>query len=89
MHDLEDVQLEYYDLFMRKTIENNELGISRVVCYKHNSLFGGIREDMMIDNFSSIWMEIGMTRKKKLLVCHLYRSGSTWDSLTAHQGVFR
>ena len=36
-HDIEDVQLEDYELFLSKTFENDDLGVSRVVCYKHNS----------------------------------------------------
>ena len=77
-HDLEDVQLGDYDLFLSKTFDNDDLGVSRVVCYKHTSLVGGLREDLMSDNFSSIWMEIGLPRKKKILVCQLYRE---WQHL--------
>ena len=73
VHDVEDVQLQDYELFFSKTLENNDLAISRVVCYKHNSLVGGVRADLMCDNFSSIWMEIGLPRKRKFLVCQLYR----------------
>ena len=72
-HDKEDVQLEDYELFMSKTLGNDDLKISRVVCYMHTSIVGGLREDLMSDNFSSIWVEIGLPRKKKILVCQLYR----------------
>ena len=72
-HDIEDVQLADYDLFLSKTFENNNLTISRVVAYKHQSLVGGLRQDLMSDNFSSIWMEVGLPKKKKILVCQLYR----------------
>ena len=44
-HDLENVQLADYDLFLTKTIENSYLGVSRIACYKHNSLVGSMRED--------------------------------------------
>ena len=33
-HDIEDVQLADYDLFLGKTIENDDLAVSRVVAYK-------------------------------------------------------
>ena len=73
VHDSEDVQIADYELFFSKTLKNPDLGISRVVCYKHSSLVGSLRHDLMSDNFSSIWMELGLPRKRKFLVCQLYR----------------
>ena len=73
VHDLQDVQIADYELFFSKTLENNNLSISRIACYKHNSLVWDIRPDLMCDSFSSIWMEIGLPRKRKFLVCQLYR----------------
>ena len=58
-HDLADVQIEDYDLILSKTIDNENLEISRVACYKHNSMFGKVREDLMYDSISSIWLEFG------------------------------
>ena len=72
-HDVEEVQLDDYDLILSKTIENDQLQVSRVVCYKHQSLVGKVREDLMSDQFSSIWLEIGLPGKKKILICQLYR----------------
>ena len=72
-HNLEDVQMEHYDLLLSKTIENDELNISRIACYKHNSMVGVVRDDLMCDKFSSIWLELGLPGKKKFLVCQLYR----------------
>ena len=80
-HDLEDVQLEDYDIFLSNTIDNDNLGVSRVVCY----LVGSLREDLMSDSFSSIWMEIGLPRKKKILYVSYTRSGSTLDRKIDHQ----
>ena len=85
-HDVEDVQLEDYELFFSNTLGNNDLGISRVVCYKHISLVGGLRPDLMCDNFSSIWMEIGLPGKRKFLVCQLYRE---WQYLGQPDGTSR
>ena len=72
-HDIDDVQLQEYDLILSKTIDNDNLQVSRVVCYKHQSLVGNVREDLMSDQFSSIWLEIGLPGKRKFLVCQLYR----------------
>ena len=72
-HSLDEVQIQDYDLVLSKTIENDQLGVSRVVCYKHQTMVGKVREDLMDDSFSSIWLELGLPRKKKFLVCQLYR----------------
>ena len=49
VHDIEDVQLEEYDLILSKTIYNDQLEVSRVVFYKHQSLVGKVRDDLMSD----------------------------------------
>ena len=49
------------------------LRVSRVVVYKHTSLVSKVREDLMSDNFSSIWLEVGFPGKARFLVCYLYR----------------
>ena len=72
-HDLDEVQLQEYDLILSKTIDNDQLEVSRVVCYMHQSLMCKVREDLMSDQFSSIWVEIGLPRRSKILVCQLYR----------------
>ena len=73
IHDIEDVQIQDYELILSKTIDNDQLEVSRIVCYKHQSLVCKVREDLMSDQFSSIWMEVGLPRKNKFLVCQLYR----------------
>ena len=72
-HSIEDVQIQDYELILSKTIMNENLEVSRVVCYKHESMVGKVRDDLMSDSFSSIWLELGLPRKKKFLVCQLYR----------------
>ena len=72
-HDLQDVQIQEYELITSKTLENEQLNISRVVCYKHNSIVSKVRDDLMSDEFSSIWLELGLPNKKKFLVCQFYR----------------
>ena len=59
-HSLDDVQLQEYDLVLSKTFGNNRLGINRVVCYKHQSLLGKVRGDLMDDN----WLELGLPKKR-------------------------
>ena len=65
--------MEHYDLVLSSTIENDELNISRIACYKYSSMVGNVRDDLMCDKFSSIWLELGLPGKKKFLVCQLYR----------------
>ena len=72
-HDLQDVQLEEYEIITSKTLNNEQLNISRIVCYKHQSVVGKVRNDLMSDQFSSIWLELGLPNKKKFLICQLYR----------------
>ena len=72
-HNIDEVQLQDYDLIVSKTMDNNQLEVSRVVCYKHQSIVAEVRDDLMDEEFSSIWVEIGMPGKKKFLLCQLYR----------------
>ena len=72
-HSIDEVQIQDYDLILSKTVENDQLRVSRVVCYKHQSIVGKVRDDLMDDCFSSIWLELGLPRKKKFLVCQLDR----------------
>ena len=69
----DDVMIEDYELFTALTIENQDLQVSRVVVYKHKSLVAKLRKDLMSQDFSSIWLEVGLPKKKKILVCNLYR----------------
>ena len=36
-------------------------------------MVGKVRDDLMSDEFSSIWLELGLPGKKKFLVCQIYR----------------
>ena len=72
-HDLEDVQIQDYELYTCPTLTNPDIQASRIVVYKHSSLIGKLRPDLMSDEFSSIWLEIGYPRQKKFLVCQFYR----------------
>ena len=54
-------------------MDNVSLKTSRVVVYKHTSLVAKVREDLMSEWFSSIWLEVGFPGRRKFLVCNLYR----------------
>ena len=71
--NIESVMLPDYDLITALTLENPNLEVSRIVIYKHKSVVAKIRKDLMSNLFSSIWIEVGLPKKKKILVCHFYR----------------
>ena len=72
-HDPNLVQLEDYVLHTCLTLQNPSLKTSRIVVYTHKSLIVRVRPDLMNDNYSSIWMEVGLPHHKKFLVGQTYR----------------
>ena len=72
-HDRDKVQLPDYTLHTCPTLDNPELKVSRVVVYTHSSLVVKLRPDLMDHSISSIWMEIGLPGRSKILVCNTYR----------------
>ena len=72
-HRLEDVQISGYKLYLAKTLKNPQLNISRVAVYVHEDIIVNVRDDLMNEEFSSIWLELGLPRQKKFLVSHIYR----------------
>ena len=72
-HDQSSVQLVDYNLHLPLTHFNPSLGSNRIVAYTHKSVIAKLRTDLMSDICSSIWLEIGLPRQKKFLVCQLYR----------------
>ena len=77
-HDQSLVQHQDYDLHICDTLNNPELGISRIVVYSHKSLVVKRRRDLEDNNISAIWLEIGLPRQKKILHCQAYRE---WQHL--------
>ena len=67
---------------MSKTLQNPILKTSRCAVYVHKDLVVKERYDLMNETFSSIWLELGLTKKKKILVSNFYRE---WQYL--HQGA--
>ena len=72
-HDKNLSKIEEYTLHTCPTLENPVLQSSRVVVYTHKSLVTKVRRDLMCDSYSSIWLEVGLPRHKKFLVCQTYR----------------
>ena len=71
--NLENVQINDYKLYLADTLDNAELNISRIAVYVHKDVVVNVRHDLMTDSFSSIWLEVGLRRQKKFLVCNIYR----------------
>ena len=78
-HEKSDATLEEYTTYFSKTLENENLGVSRITVFAHKDLIIKDRPDLMNDIFSSIWLELGLPRKKKILVCNLYRDWQYLD----------
>ena len=47
--------------------------VSRIVAYVKDGIIIRRREDLESEDFSAIWMEAGLPREKKFLVCGVYR----------------
>ena len=65
--------MQDYNLFFSSTLNNPNLAVSRACVYVHKDLKVKVRDDLMNDKFSSVWLELGKPRQKKLLVCIVYR----------------
>ena len=71
--DLSLVQHADYTLHTAPTLDNPQLGIARMVVYTHSSLVVKRRHDLEDNSLSAVWLELGMPRQKKILVCNIYR----------------
>ena len=72
-HSADNVKFSDYKVVFAKTLDNLNLNVSRVSLFVHNDVQWKIRQDLMSEKFSSIWVEIGHCNQKKILVCNLYR----------------
>ena len=72
-HDQNLAEVDDYVLHTSLTLTNPEVNTSRIVVYIHKSLVVKVREDLMCNSYSSIWLEVGLPRHKKFLVCQTYR----------------
>ena len=71
--DADLVHIENYKFVTAKSIENPALNVSRICVYLHDSMVGKIRADLMDEHFSSIWLEVGLPQKRKILIGNVYR----------------
>ena len=71
--NIEDIEIETYDVVLSNTMFNQSLSCSRVAVYISHDITYKIRSDLMCDTFSSIWLELGKPRQKKILLCCAYR----------------
>ena len=71
-HDLNNVQIDNYDLITCETMNNVNLQYSSVVVYKHYSIIAKVLDDLMSPELSPIWLECGLPMKRKFLVCNMY-----------------
>ena len=72
-HDKEKVQIPEYTMYTCPTLQNDDLKVSRVVVYAHNSVIVTPRTDLMNEKVSAIWLEVGLPHKRKILICNMYR----------------
>ena len=73
VHDQNLVAIEDYNLHVCPTLHNPSLKISRVVVYTHKSIVAKLRPDLMCNNYSSIWLEVGLPNHRRFLVSQSYR----------------
>ena len=71
--NMEDVTIPDYNLHFANTLANPGLEISRACVYVHKDIKAVVRNDLMNDSFSSVWLELGKPRQRRILVCVLYR----------------
>ena len=73
-HDISDIEIPDYTVYLSKTLDNPNLNVSRLAVYVHKDVINPkLRLDLMNENFSSIWLEIRLPRQKSILVGNAYR----------------
>ena len=71
--NLDNIQIPKYKVFLASTLKNPQLNVSRVAVYVHEDISVTVRDDLMNEEFSSVWLEVGLTRQKEFLISHIYR----------------
>ena len=84
-HDINDVSVAGYDVYFSKSLENPTINLSRLSVFVHKDVQKvKVRHDLMDNDFSSIWLEIGLLRQKPLLVGNIYRE---WQYLGQNDNI--
>ena len=74
--DKNDFCINNYKLHVSDTIVNAWLNVSRLcrLCILvHDSVTNKVRHDLMNESISSVWLELGLERQKKILLGNFYR----------------
>ena len=65
-NDRAQVEVDGYTLHTTKMIRSPERQVSRLVAYVKDGIIVKRREDLETDDVSSIWMEVGIPKEKKI-----------------------
>ena len=82
-HDKSLVEIDGYSLHTTSMIENPERQVSRLVAFVKDGIVVKRRRDLEKEDFSSIWMEAGLPKQRKFLICGVYRE---WAHLKTDGG---
>ena len=73
-HDLNDIRINDYEVFLANTLVNDNLKVSRVAVFVHKNVAKvKLRTDLMNQTFSSVWLQVGLKGQKSILVGNVYR----------------
>ena len=71
--DINQCQIDDYNLHVGPSAGRPGKEASRVIVYSHKNLVAKPRLDLSDPDFHSIWLEVGLPKQKKFLVCQAYR----------------
>ena len=72
-HDIKQVQVEGYKLYTTSMINNNNCKCSRAVMYIGDKIRAKQVHNLQLEDFSCIWVEVGLPYAKKFLLGGVYR----------------
>ena len=73
-HDINDIKINGYEVHLSKSLDNPDLALSRLAVYVHKDVQKvKVRHELMDNDFSSIWLDVGLCRQKTVLVGNVYR----------------
>ena len=72
-HDKDLVEIDGYETHTTKMIRNPDRQVSRLVAFVKEGIIARRRDDLEIEDMSSIWIEVGLPHQKKFLLCGVYR----------------
>ena len=75
-HDKEKVKIDGYNLFFAKMLENKERNCSRIAVYVKEEIKAKQLKNLETDDFSAIWLELGLPFSRKIILGSVYREHS-------------